>query len=400
MPGFSRILSLISALTFGAALCVAPCVLHAEAAMANGHRHEHRAEAPQETGFLNRKVTVHGVTYRFQIYIPEEFRRDEKTQWPMMLFLHGRGERGSEGMWHTQVGLPQAVRDHPERWPMLIVMPQCPLGHFWTDPVMQQMAMAALDQEVAEFHTDPDRTYLSGLSMGGYGAWELMRQNPKRWAAMVVAAGGVFWSYSPERWKQVSTLPGEYARALGKTSVWMFHGSEDNIVIPKQSELMFEAIKANGGRERLWIYQGLSHDCWTRAYNEPDLPRWILAHRLDSKPEKDLKPYTERTMVPQHPAAIKLPLPLQEAILGDYVDSGGHVAETLYKQGDLYFEKNSWGEVYEIAPESPEVFYFPNGSFFSRLLIERNNQGRVTGLTYRTDRTEEHWEKRIATGAK
>ena len=107
--------------------------------------------------------------------------------------------------------------------------------------------MAALDRETAEFRLDPERTYLTGLSMGGYGAWELARLHPGRWAAVAIAAGGVFWSYAPERWQEISTLPAEYARAVGSTPVWLFHGSEDNIVVPRQSELMFEASKPPAG---------------------------------------------------------------------------------------------------------------------------------------------------------
>jgi len=107
------------------------------------------------------QIELHGATYRFQVYLPEEWRRDDHKQWPIILFLHGRGERGSRGCGQTQIGLPQAVRDHPERWPFVIVMPQCPLPAYWTDPDMLAMAMAALDQEAAEFHADPERTYLS-----------------------------------------------------------------------------------------------------------------------------------------------------------------------------------------------------------------------------------------------
>ena len=177
-------------------------------------RQSHR----QETGFLNRKLELHGLTYRFQVYLPEEWRRDDRKLWPIILFLHGRGERGSEGMWQTQIGLPEAVRDHPERWPFVIVMPQCPQRPLLDRPrALMALAMAALDHETAEFHGDPDRTYLTGLSLGGYGAWELARLHPHRWAAIAIAAGGVFWSYAPERWKQAATLPAEYARALGRT---------------------------------------------------------------------------------------------------------------------------------------------------------------------------------------
>ena len=127
-------------------------------------------EPPQETGFLNRSIELSGVSYRFQVYLPEDWRRDDRRLWPIVLFLHGRGERGFDGMWQTQFGLPQAVRDHPERWPFVVVMPQCPQDQHWTDPGTQELAMAALDRETAEFHGDPDRTYLTGLSLGGYGA--------------------------------------------------------------------------------------------------------------------------------------------------------------------------------------------------------------------------------------
>src|SRR5579864_5695778 len=200
-----------------ASLCIACAFFPAAGRTTEPANHPAPLMPPaQETGFLNRKIEVKGVTYRFQVYVPEEFRRDEHKPWPILLFLHGRGERGSEGMFQTQIGLPLAVRDHPERWPFIIVMPQCLFPNFWTDPVMLDMAMAALDQEVAEFHTDPARTYLTGLSMGGYGAWELARLYPHRWAAIAIAAGGPFWSYAPERWERSTTLPPEYARIIGR----------------------------------------------------------------------------------------------------------------------------------------------------------------------------------------
>jgi acetyl esterase/lipase len=356
--------------------------------------HTTRSEPQQETGFLNRKIEVHGVSYRFQVYLPEDWRRDDRKQWPIILFLHGRGERGSEGMWQTQIGLPQAVRDHPERWPFIIVMPQCPLPGYWTDPDMLAMAMAALDREATEFHADPERTYLSGLSLGGYGAWELARLYPQRWAAIAISSSGVFWSYAPERWQQVSTLPAEYARAIGHTPVWLFHGTDDNVVPARESELMFEAIKAAGGRVRLWLFQGLKHDCWTSAYNEPELPRWLLAHRA-----ANLEPsaFAERIVVPLHPAAIKLTPAQLDSLVGDYLDKNGHREITVFRQGDLLYEKNRFGEISEIAPESPSIFFYPNGTTIPRLIFQRDPQGHITALVLHDDRHEERWEKRTAT---
>ena len=350
----------------------------------------------QETGFLNRKVQVNGATYRFQVYLPEEWRRDDHKQWPVILFLHGRGERGSEGMWQTQIGLPLAVRDHPERWPFVIVMPQCPQTNYWTDAETLAMAMAALDQETAEFHCDPERTYLTGLSLGGYGAWELGRRYPKRWAAVAIAASGVFWTYAPERWQDMATLPAVYARALVHTPVWMFHGSEDNVIAPRQSELMFEAFKVAGGRARLWIYQGMRHDCWSRAFNEPDLPRWLLMHRAQTKLGSKREPpgVMERLVIPLHPPVIKLTPAALDSLAGEYRDPRGHVVATLFRQGDLLYEKDAHGDISELLAESATSFFYLNGSSFTRLTIERDPQGRVTGAVFRDDRHEERWEKR------
>jgi acetyl esterase/lipase len=361
-------------------------------ARAAGRGGQSRREPSQETGFLNRRIELNGALYRFQVYLPEDWRRDDGRLWPMILFLHGRGERGSEGMWQTQIGLPAQVRDHPERWPFVIVMPQCPLPDHWTDPKMLEMAMAALDQESAEFHGDPERTYLTGLSMGGYGAWELARLHPHHWAAIAIAAGGIFWSYDPVRWQESSTLPAEYAEAVGRTPLWLFHGSEDNVVAPRQSELLYEAFKAAGGHIRLWIYQGLGHDCWTRAYNEPELPRWLLSHRLTVKPEL-LPAMAERMVIPRHPAAIKLTMATLDSLAGEYREPNGHAVMTIYHQGDLLYEKDQYGSIIELAAESPTALFFPNGSSLLRLLIEHDAQGRVTALIFHDDRHEERWEK-------
>ena len=376
-------------------LCLFLSSLCAQALAARGGR-QPRHEPFQETGFLNRKIEVDGVTYRFQVYLPEEWRRDDNRSWPIILFLHGRGERGSEGMWQTQIGLPAEVRDHPERWPFVIVMPQCPLPDHWTDNKMLDMAMAALDQESEEFHGDPDRTYLTGLSMGGYGAWELARLHPRRWAAIAIAAGGIFWSYEPDRWQQSATLPTEYARVIGRTPIWLFHGSDDPVVALRQDDLMFDAFKAGNGNIRLWVYQGLQHDCWTRAFNEPELPRWLLGHRLLALPSL-LPVMAERVIVPRHPTPIRLTEATLDGLSGQYREPNGHSFITIYHQADALYEKDQYGSIIPLAAESPTTLFFPYGSSISRLLIERDAEGRVTALIFHDDRHEERWERLNAT---
>jgi acetyl esterase/lipase len=381
----------ISAACAAVACAFAPGTAIASAPANSTH---HRPELPQETGFLNRRIESNGVSYRFQVYLPEEYRREDNKLWPVILFLHGRGERGSEGMWQTQVGLPEEVRDHPERWPFVIVMPQCPIPEHWTDPAMLSMAMAALDQITEEFHGDPDRTYLTGLSLGGYGAWELARLYPHRWAAITIAASGIFWSYAPSRWQQASTLTTEYALAVGRTPIWLFHGSDDPVVPPRQSEMMFEAVKAAGGHIRLWIYQGMLHDCWARAYNEPELPRWLLSHRLAAKPDS-IPALAEREVIPRHPPAAKLALSTLEAITGEYREPDGHIL-TIYRQGEDLYEKDQYGTVLPLGAESASELFFPSGSSFSRLVVERDREGRVIAIVFHDDRHEERWEKQPA----
>jgi poly(3-hydroxybutyrate) depolymerase len=363
-----------------------------------------RPKPPQETGFLNRRVHVRGGTYRFQVYLPEDWRHDDGKRWPIILFLHGRGERGSEGMWQTQIGLPEAVRDHPERWPFIVVMPQCPQGRYWTDALAEELALTALDQEIAEFHADPERTYLTGISLGGYGAWELARLRPHRWAAVTIAAGGIFWSYAPERWKQAATLPTEYARALGRTPIWLFHGADDSVVVPRQDELIYEAFKASGGRIRLWLYKGLKHDCWSRAYDEAELPRWLLEHHLEAAVSQgkggasargaEPSALAERLVIPLHPPSIHLTPAQIDNLEGEYLEPNGYPALTILSQGDRLYGKDRYGQLSDLAAESPSVLFYPWGSSVTRLIAQRDSDGRIVAIVMRDDRHEERWEKR------
>jgi hypothetical protein len=253
------------------------------------------------------------------------------------------------------------------------------------------MAMAALDQEIGEFNADTARTYLTGLSLGGYGAWELARAYPRRWAAIVVASGGIFWSYAPDRWHEVSTLPEEYAHALSRTPIWTFHGNLDPVVPLREDELLFDAFKASGGNIRFWIYQGLAHDCWFRAFNDPDVPRWLLTHRQDSKQAPP--PLAERVVIPLHPPALHLTPVQLDSFIGDYQDEHGQLAVSLFKQGDQLYQKNVHGEISELAAESLSTLFYPNGISLTRVAVERDAQGRVTALILRDDRHEERWER-------
>jgi predicted peptidase len=243
------------------------------------------ATARVQTGFLDRTVSVSGKTYRYQVYVPADFR--SKKSWPVILFLHGAGERGSDGLLQTDVGLPHAIRQNADRFPFVVVIPQCSKETIWGAPDMEAQALAALDHSIKEFHGDRSHVYLTGLSMGGFGTWEFAVSNPGRFAALVPICSGV---------RPLKDWPGlrvtladdaknadpyaEVARRIGKTPVWMFHGDADQAVPVEESRHMAEALKAAGAEFKYSEYPGVNHNSWDKAYAEPELVPWLLSKSL------------------------------------------------------------------------------------------------------------------------
>jgi predicted peptidase len=243
------------------------------------------ASAITETGFLNRTVSVNGIVYRYQVYVPANWSKHEK--WPVVLFLHGAGERGDDGVLQTDVGIGHAIRERASRFPLIIVMPQCRKDNAWVHEDMQAQALAALEQSIHEFHGDRNRIYLTGISMGGYGTWDLADKNPGKFAALVPICGGI---HGPKLFPQlhvglvddpkISDAYAETARRVGKTPVWVFHGAADDTVPVEESRKMVQALRAAGANVRYTEYPGVGHNSWDSAYAEPELVSWLLARSL------------------------------------------------------------------------------------------------------------------------
>ncbi len=243
------------------------------------------ASARVETGFLDRTANEAGKVYRYQVYVPADF--NSQKSWPVILFLHGSGERGSDGLLQTQVGLPHAIRQDSARFPFIVVMPQCSQGMTWSAPAMRSLAFEALDRSIKEFHGDRHRIYLSGLSMGGFGTWELALARPGQFAALVPICSGV---RPLSDWPDLRVdIPGdpknpdpyaEVARRIGKTPVWMSHGDADDAVPVEESRHMAAALKAAGADFKYTEYPGVGHNSWDKAYAEPDLVLWLLSKSL------------------------------------------------------------------------------------------------------------------------
>ncbi len=240
-----------------------------------------RPERPLPTGFLDRQVVVDGVTYKYQVYVPQAWTAQKK--WPVVLFLHGAGERGEDGLLQTEVGLPSAIRRTPERFPAVVVMPQCRKNAWWNQPAMTAQALRALEQATVEWNGDTARTLLTGLSMGGYGTWSIASKFPGRFAALVPICGGIGKRPLPAT-VQVP-FPGEgstdphatVAQQIGKTPVWVFHGAKDPTVSVDEARKMVEALKAAGGNVRYTEYPEAGHDSWTAAYRDPELATWLFS---------------------------------------------------------------------------------------------------------------------------
>lgn len=234
-----------------------------------------------ETGFLDRTVTMNDRQYRYQVYVPAEYGTD--TRWPVILFLHGAGERGSDGLLQTNVGLGPAIRQAPERYPAIVVFPQAPRDSQWVG-VPAEMALAALRQTMDEFHTDPDRVYVTGLSMGGHGTWYVAYRHAELFAAVVPICGWV--SDFPQFRGSMPVVPEDsgppipaLARRLANMPIWAFHGEMDRVVPVTASREAAEALKAVSADARYTEFLGVDHNSWDAAYGSQEFARWLFAQR-------------------------------------------------------------------------------------------------------------------------
>lgn len=215
-------------------------------------------QAPQS---FQRQVT-RTVGLKYWQHLPPGY--DDGGLWPLILFLHGMGERGDDLERVKVHGIPRVAEEKPELLARFVAFsPQCPLDSYWTH--QQDALHALLDHALEHYAVDPKRIYLTGLSMGGFGTWFLSMSCPERFAAMVPICGG-----------------GEPygATLIRDVPIWVFHGAKDRIVPPAESRRMVRALKAVGGSVKLTIYPEADHDSWTRTYNNPELYDWFLQHSL------------------------------------------------------------------------------------------------------------------------
>lgn len=206
------------------------------------------------------KTVTETLSCNYLLYLPESYGEEKKT-WPLMLFLHGAGERGSD-LQKVKVHGPPKIVEKQRDFPFIVVSPQCPSGDWWDEKL--DVLTNLLDDIVARYDVDTDRVYLTGLSMGGYGTWALACKHPERFAAIAPICGGGkhFLGYR-----------------LKNTPIWAFHGAKDRVVPLEKSEEMVGAVNSRGGNAKLTIYPNAGHDSWTQSYENQELYDWLLEQR-------------------------------------------------------------------------------------------------------------------------
>ena len=200
-----------------------------------------------------------GVQFNYLLALPKDYT--QQKSWPLVLFLHGAGERGDELKLVKKHGPPKLI-DNGKAFPFIVVSPQCPKDVWW-EPIE---LTALLDEIIKNNNIDEDRIYLTGLSMGGFGTWRLAAHSPDRFAAIAPICGGgePYWT------RRFPHLP-----------TWAFHGAKDRVVPLERSQEMIDAVKKNGGLPKLTVYPEAGHDSWTETYNNPQLYEWLLAQKRD-----------------------------------------------------------------------------------------------------------------------
>lgn len=202
------------------------------------------------------------VSSKYLLYLPEGYA-GSKEKWPLIIFLHGAGERGDDLKLVEKHGPPKLIASGEMAFPFVIVSPQCPEGEWWSSGKQIDTLAALIDHIAASYRIDEDRIYVTGLSMGGFGTWRLACEHPNRFAAIAPICG----RGDPFADRLIPHLP-----------VWIFHGAKDEVVPLQASQEMVDALKKTKGKVEFTIYPDAGHDSWTQTYSNPALYEWFLKH--------------------------------------------------------------------------------------------------------------------------
>jgi len=220
------------------------------------------------SGFFRETVRYNGQERKFVVFLPEGYSPQKK--YPAILFLHGFGGAGRDGLQQVSTGLGKYLASHYQSFNFIVVFPQTPWT--WESREDQDLAIAALDEVQTRYSADPSRITLSGISLGGYGAWMLAARYPNRFCSVVVMSGLAEERVAPK----LTTLP-----------VWCFHYETDPFVGCSNSQRMVQLINAAGGHAKLTTVPGIGHYVWDKVYGA-ELFDWMQRQHRPPTPESPL----------------------------------------------------------------------------------------------------------------
>lgn len=203
----------------------------------------------------------------YLLYLPDDYEQ-LGDNFPLLLFLHGKGERGDDLNLVKRWSIPRKL-ESGFNLPFIVIAPQCPLQTKWEYHFTSLKYL--VDTIVAEYKVDTTRIYCTGLSMGGAGTWSLATAYPDLFAAILPICGRERNELNyPERLQHITHLP-----------VWHFHGDADAVVPLSSARYLIDHLRDYGGNPKLTVYEGVDHNSWTRTYNNPEIYDWLLSHRLN-----------------------------------------------------------------------------------------------------------------------
>jgi len=209
-------------------------------------------------------TTLSRATYQYLTHVPAAYDPAGTDRWPLVVFLHGAGEKGDDIKLVKKHGIPKLAAAGKE-FPFIAISPQCPRDQRWNPEHVEELIRAT----EAEYRVDPDRIYLTGMSMGGMGTWATAIAYPDRFGAIapICARGNA-----------------EEAARITHVPAWVFHGAKDTIVPEENGRTMVEALRAAGGIVGYTIYPEADHDSWTVTYEDERLYEWLLSNKRGEPP--------------------------------------------------------------------------------------------------------------------
>ena len=214
----------------------------------------------KQTEQILQKEITQTVQVDYLLYLPKDYNSSKK--FPLLLFLHGSGERGKD-LEKVKVHGPPKLIASGKDFPFIVVSPQCPENQWWSIADLDVL----LNEIVENYNVDPHRIYVTGLSMGGFGTWELAIKYPDRFAAIAPICGGG---------------NSHLVSVLKDLPVWVFHGAKDNVVPLSSAQEMVDVLEKAGGNVKFTIYPEAGHDSWTETYNNPELYEWFIKQKRTS----------------------------------------------------------------------------------------------------------------------